>query len=132
MINNKIEQVFDFLPTEFIKACDLKPGDVGYINARWTVVLNGTLMDPSYNNEYNYTIDCLDYGTSCLPPEHNVKIIQRSLFNSTELQKFVSVSLEEKRLLDEESRIESEKELKRERAYRELESRLREIDGYDD
>ncbi len=121
----QLSNVFNFLPSEAIKASELKRGDVVFMYSRWDLIIDSDRQEEHYNNGLNQRLKVLGGGATYLAPDHNVTVIKRDLINSSQMEKFISDYLEEERKREELARQEEEEEIEREKDY--LRARLRSL-----
>lgn len=124
-MRHELISVFNFLPSEEIKASDLKRGDVVFIYSRWDLVIDSKIRKDSYNKGFNQEYQVIGGGTGYCSPKQTVTIIKRDLINSKQMQKFIDDHLEELRKREELAKQEEEEEIEREKEY--LRARLKRL-----
>lgn len=120
-----LSTIFDCLPTETVKASELKSGDVAFVHGWWDLVVNIDVDDLTFNNGANQRIRRLSGNISYARPADDIAIVKRGLFNSAKLEKFIEDHLIEEERLRKLAEEEEQEEIEREKEY--LRARLKDL-----
>lgn len=119
----RMDDLFDCLPHQRIKANELVRGDIAYVHRRWIFVGEGKIE--KRNNEQTYEISYADNrGASYLPPEHEIKIISRDAVDRAKIESILDELVKEQEKLRKLQEEEDREERRRLRAQRDELNRM--------
>ena len=117
MYNYDISKVFSFLPSEKIKACELKAGDIAFIHSQWQLLTNTFHSETFDNHGHNFVVNFLTGGISYLQPNYEVSLIKRDIVNTIEMDAFISNHLKKMEELRKLQEKEDQEKIERECEY---------------
>lgn len=93
-------KIFSCLPSVGIMACDVRQGDVAFINNHWMFVSHYE-HDTKMYQKNNFLIHDFDQSTSYVEKNEMIRIIQRDLLDRLKINTLIGrIKAEEKKLQD--------------------------------